>query len=86
MREVELSRFVGATPATLDRRLTPEAVVGAEGSFAVRDVTGRADATLVTAEAGGLELTLRFEERSDGWYYTQEGAAGPFDAMETRLV
>lgn len=38
MREVEASRFVAATPDQLQRRLTPETVIAAEGSFTVRDV------------------------------------------------
>ncbi|WP_254545501.1 SRPBCC family protein [Halomarina pelagica] len=93
MPEVTVSRFVRAPPRVVLRRLTPGALVAYEGSFAVREVHERDDgrydarddggATVVTAGARGLELALRFEERPDGWYYTQEGDAGPFDAMET---
>jgi ligand-binding SRPBCC domain-containing protein len=84
MREVEVSRFVRATPAEVERVLTPVAVVEYEGSFSVVDSDDRADgSTVVTAGSRGLTLSLRFEERDDGLYYTQEGEAGPFDAMET---
>jgi ligand-binding SRPBCC domain-containing protein len=86
MREVEVSRFVRATPTAVERVLTPATVVESEGSFTVRDVTEAEDGTLVTAGARGLELTLRFEERSDGLHYTQAGSAGPFDAMTTDLT
>ncbi|SEA19160.1 Ligand-binding SRPBCC domain-containing protein [Haloplanus vescus] len=86
MREVEVSRFVRATPTAVWRVLTPATVVESEGSFTVRDVTETDDGTLVTAGARGLELTLRFEERPDGLHYTQAGSAGPFDAMTTDLT
>jgi len=86
MREVEVSRFVRATPTAVERVLTPATVVESEGSFTVRDVTDGEDGTLVTAGARGLELTLRFEDRSDGLHYTQAGSAGPFDAMTTDLT
>lgn len=85
MREVVVSRFVPAPPATVERLLTPATVVEHEGSFAVRDVTDAPDGTFVTAGARGLELTLRFEERESGLHYAQAGTAGPFDAMETDL-
>ena len=86
MREVEVSRFVRATPTAVERVLTPATVVESEGSFTVRDVADGADGTLVTAGARGLELTLRFEERPNGLHYTQAGSAGPFDAMTTDLI
>ena len=86
MREVEVSRFVRATPTAVERVLTPATVVESEGSFTVRDVTDGEDGTLVTAGARGLELTLRFEERPNGLHYTQAGSAGPFDAMTTDLT
>lgn len=86
MREVEVSRFVRATPTAVQRALTPATVVESEGSFTVRDVREANGATLVTAGARGLELTLRFEERPDGLRYTQAGSAGPFDAMTTALT
>jgi carbon monoxide dehydrogenase subunit G len=86
MREVEVSRFVRATPAAVERVLTPATVVESEGSFTVRGVTEREGSTLVAAGARGLELTLRFEERPGGLRYTQAGSAGPFDAMTTDLT
>ncbi|MFC6726926.1 SRPBCC family protein, partial [Halobium palmae] len=85
MREVSVSRFVGATPAEVKRALTPERVVEYEGSFQVREVTETGSSTLVTAGATGLELTLSFEDREDGLRYAQQGKAGPFDHMETVL-
>ena len=86
MREVAVSRFVRATPTEVHRSLTPESLVAYEGSFSVRDAAERDGATVVIAGARGLELTLRFEEREDGLRYEQEGSAGPFDAMETRVT
>ncbi len=85
MREVEVSRFVRATPRELTRALTPERLVEYEGSFAVHDVTDADvdDAKLVRVGARGLELTLLFESTDDGFYYTQAGEAGPFESMET---
>jgi ligand-binding SRPBCC domain-containing protein len=86
MREVEVSRFVRAPPPALRRHLSPAAVVESEETFAVREVHDLDDATLVTAAGGGLQLSLRFEPRDDGLYYTQEGQEGPFAAMETWLT
>jgi len=86
MREVEVSRFVRATPTAVERVLTPATVVESEGSFTVREVTETGEGTLVIAGARGLELTFRFEERPHGLHYTQAGSAGPFDAMTTDLI
>ena len=83
MREVELSRFVRATPQEVRRALTPAAMVEYEGSFAVREVREGDDATHVVAGARGLEFVLRFETFEDGVRYEQAGEAGPFDAMST---
>jgi hypothetical protein len=86
MREVTLSRFVRATPRELRRQLSPATIVEAEATFSVREVHDLDDATLVTAAGGGLQLSLRFEARDDGFYYAQEGREGPFEAMETWLT
>lgn len=86
MREVTVSRVVEASPPAVRRRLDPATLVEYEGSFEVVEVREAADATVVVAGAGGLELSLRFETRDDGLYYTQEGDAGPFDAMETWVL
>jgi ligand-binding SRPBCC domain-containing protein len=83
MREVEVSRFVRATPTEVERALTPSSLVEYEGSFQVLDVREGDDATHVTAGARGLEMTLRFEQVENGFRYVQEGEAGPFSAMET---
>lgn len=98
MEDVEVSRFVRATPVEVERTLTPRAVVEYEGSFSVRAVDERDDGTtVVTAGSRGLGLALRFERRESAesatnvaadelLYYTQEGDAGPFDRMETWVV
>ncbi|NHN60613.1 MULTISPECIES: SRPBCC family protein [Halorussus] len=85
MREVEVSAFVPASPAAVERALTPETVIEYEGSFAVKDVEETDEGTTVTAGATGLTMRLDFEERADGLYYSQRGDEGPFDAMETTL-
>lgn len=86
MREVERSRFVQARPAEIGRILTPEVIVAAEGSFSVAAVEETGEGTVVTATGPGIRFPIRFEKRSDGFYYAAEGDAGPFEAMETRLT
>lgn len=83
MAEVERSQFVRATPARLERSLSPTMLVESEGSFEVRAQTTDDDATVVTVGKGGLAFDLRFEPRGAGYYYTQVGEAGPFESMET---
>ena len=85
MTSVEVSRFVPALPAEVERALTPAAVVEYEGSFQVRDVDERDGEWLVTVGRAGVELTLRFERRGGGLYYEQLGDAGPLDRLETTL-
>jgi homoserine dehydrogenase len=85
MREARVARFVRATPAIVERALTPAAVVEYEGSFDVRDVTETDDVTLVTAGARGLELQYAFEAREDGLHYVQR-EGGPLDTLETTLT
>lgn len=85
MHVTEVTRFVPATPPVLERTLTPERLVTAEGSFEVLDIEEADDATLVTAGARGLQLVLRFERTTQGWAYEQEGQAGPFEEMWTTL-
>ena len=87
MRTVEVSRFVRAQPAVVERALDPASVVEYEGSFSVFDVDDRGSETVVVAGGSGLELTLRFEERDDGLYYEQvEGEGQPLETMETTLT
>ncbi|QZY00746.1 SRPBCC family protein [Halobaculum rubrum] len=86
MREVDAERFVGATPATLRRLLSPAALVEYEGSFTARGTAEAGDATVVTVAGGGLEFDLRVTETDDGWHYEQVGDRGPFDAMETEVT
>lgn len=83
MQEVTASRVVDASPVVVSRWLEPATVVEAEGSFTVETIDERADATIVVASGPGMHLPLRFEERDDGLYYTQEGEQGPFAHMET---
>lgn len=87
MRTVEVSRFVRAPPARIERALDPVSIVEYEGSFRVFDVVERETDTLVVAGGSGLELSLRFEEREDGFYYEQEESEGqPLETMETTLT
>ncbi|MFC7018304.1 MULTISPECIES: SRPBCC family protein [Haloarcula] len=87
MRTVEVTRTVPATVVAVDRGLSPAAVIEAEGTFNVVDTTEHDDGrTTVTARASGLGATFTFEPLEDGYRYSQEGAAGPFEAMETTLT
>ncbi len=87
MRTVEVSRFVRAKPPEVARALDPVSIVEYEGSFDVFDIEERPDDTLVVAGGSGLRLTLRFEEREDGYFYEQEDAEGqPLETMETTLT
>lgn len=86
MREVAVDRFVAAFPAEVERALSPAALVEYEGSFRVLEVVEEDDATVVTAGASGVGVTLRFESRDDGLRYEQVGDAGPFDAMWTDVT
>ena len=73
MRTVEVTRFVRAQPAAVERLLTPGTIVEYEGSFTVRDVEERDDDWLVSVGVASLGLTLRFERLADG-----EGTGGFF--------
>lgn len=86
MREVEVSGFVRAAPAEVERALQPARVVEYEGSFEVLDVRSADGATVVEAGGRGLRMELRFEDREDGIYYEQEGETGPFEEMWTQLT
>ncbi|MXR50693.1 SRPBCC family protein [Halovenus sp. WSH3] len=87
MRTVELTRQIDASPPVVDRALDPASIVEYEGSFEVFEVERREDDWLVVAGGSGLRLTLRFEERENGFFYEQEAAEGqPLDAMETTIT
>lgn len=86
MREVERSRFVPMTPREIERLLDPRRIIDYEGSFSVESTTETDDGTLVTVSGPGLAFDLRFEPIDQGFYYTQAGAAGPFESMETWLT
>ena len=84
MREVEVTRFVAASPPEVTRALTPTALVEAEGSFAVRDVAETDEGTVVTAGRSGIELRLRFEAVDGGLAYEQ--IEGPLSALRTTVT
>lgn len=84
MREVEVDRFVPAPPAAVERLLSPERLVEAEGSFTVREVRTDGDATLVAAGRAGVELVFRFERVDDGFTYEQ--LEGPLAELTTRVT
>jgi len=86
MREVAVDRFVAATPAEVERALSPADLVEYEGSFRVLEIEERDGETVVTAGASGVGVTLRFENREGGLRYEQVGDAGPFDAMWTDVA
>ncbi|MDG5775629.1 SRPBCC family protein [Haloarculaceae archaeon H-GB2-1] len=86
MREVEATTFVTETPAELERRLTPAAVLEYEGTFEVTDVTETDDGWTVTGEMAGVEVEFDFEKRPDGYHYEQRGEDGPFEHMETDVT
>lgn len=86
MREIQVSRFVDATIPELERVCSPASIVEYEGTFTVADVTEDEAEWVVTGDAGGMSATFAFERRDDGYYYTQRGSEGPFDAMETTLT
>lgn len=85
MQEVEVSRFVQAAPAEVERALMPARIIEYEESFTVRDVAERDDETVVTAGGRGLEFAFRFEPRPDGLFYAQEDD-GPLDTLKTTLT
>lgn len=85
MREVSVSRFVRATTAQVERVLSPAALVEYEGSFSAKEAIELDDGVRVVAAASGLEMGLFFEKRENGYFYEQEGDAGPFDHMETTV-
>lgn len=86
MRELERSRFVQLTPRELEGLLDPARIVDYEGSFSVEATEDADEATLVTVSGPGLVFTLRFEPTDRGYYYTQAGESGPFEAMETWIA
>jgi hypothetical protein len=85
MREVVVERFVGATPAEVERSLDPASLVEYEGSFSVLDVEESDGETFVTAGASGVGVRLRFED-AQGLRYQQVGDDGPFDEMWTEVT
>jgi hypothetical protein len=86
MREVERARFVRTRPRELDALLDPARIVEYEGSFSVDSTTETDAGTLLTVSGPGLAFELRFEPIENGTCYTQAGADGPFEPMETWLT
>ena len=86
MREVELRRFVDATPRELGSFLSPSTVLDAEGTFSVVSTEEIDDGQRVTARGGGMEAVFVFQQSSDGIEYRQVGEQGPFESMETTLT
>jgi len=86
MREVERTGFVDATPAELDRHLSPRRVIEHEGTFSVVDTDRTGEETRVSARGGGMQVVFAFEQRTDGLDYRQVGAEGPFETMSTTLT
>ena len=85
MREVSASRFVRATPATVERALTPRSLVEYEGSFTVYEVEDTDEGWLVIAGSRGVELALAFELDDEGLTYEQRGD-GPLETLETTIT
>jgi len=83
MREVSAERFVHATPAELERTLTPAKIVACEGSFSVDESRETADGWVVSAGGGGMAMELVFEAREDGFEYEQR--SGPLEILVTTL-
>ncbi|QLH84548.1 SRPBCC family protein [Halosimplex pelagicum] len=83
-----ISRVVHASPETVAERLTPRAVVEAEGRFAVKDVSVEGDRTVVTAWPSGHPFATRFafEDRPDGFAYWRLSEARPFVTAETTVT
>ncbi|WP_254273677.1 SRPBCC family protein [Haloarcula marina] len=86
MRTVERTRFVDATPAELDRLLSPSAILEHEGTFSTVESTAGDEGTRVTARGGGVEAMFAFQTLDDGFEYRQVGQRGPFEFMETTLT
>lgn len=86
MREVSVSRFVGATRPAVERALDPATILEAEGTFSVVDTEATDDGTVVTARTTGMEAVFVFTERADGYHYRQRGESGPFSTMETTVT
>jgi hypothetical protein len=82
MREVEVSRFVQAGSAIVDRALTPTRLLEAEGSFTVRDVSD--DGRRITVGGYGLELVFVFADLEDGIEYEQ--VEGPLETLRTTVT
>lgn len=84
MRTVEVSRFVRATPAEIERVLDPATLVGYEGTFTVTDTETVDEGVRVFAGEGRMMASFLFEDREDGLAYEQEH--GPLEGMLTTVT
>ena len=85
MPTVSTSRLVRATPAVIERALTPAALVEYEGTFTVHEVSETDAGWLVVAGRRGLELALAVEARENRLAYEQRGD-GPLETLETLVT
>ncbi|WP_123537267.1 SRPBCC family protein [Halosimplex salinum] len=83
-----ISRVVSAPPETVADRLTPEAVVEAEGDFRVKSVETELGRTVVTVWPNGRILAPEFvfEERPDGFAYRRYGEGQGIVTAETTVT
>jgi hypothetical protein len=86
MAEVEVTRFVDADPALVERVLDPATVLEAEGTFDVVGVEETAEGWTVTGKRRGLGVPFEFREIEDGYRYEALGEHGPFHEFEGRLT
>ncbi|ELZ25642.1 polyketide cyclase/dehydrase [Halosimplex carlsbadense 2-9-1] len=88
MRAAAVSRVVPVSSETVAERLTPRAVIEAEGRFAVADVAVEDDRTVVTARPSGRPFATRFvfEHRPDGFAYRRLHEARPLVTAETTVT
>jgi len=83
MRTVEASRFVQEPRESVERALSPEALIEYEGTFSVTGTEEGEDGTYVTASMPGVSAEFVVRETESGWAYEQLGEAGPFESMRT---
>lgn len=86
MRTVEASRFVQEPSGSVERALSPSALIEYEGTFTVTGTSEDDGETLVTASAPGMTVEFVVEATEDGWSYEQRGESGPFEYMRTEVV
>jgi hypothetical protein len=83
MREISVARFVSATPAELERTVTPPGIVEYEGSFSVREARETGEGWVVVVRGGGMTFQLAFERSEHGFRYEQRN--GPLETLVTTI-